>query len=383
MVSARAGRWLRRLLAIAIALAVVVLVAATWIYTSRVDGLLLRSAHGLPTYGIEVLAVSDGEVTLPRGSGEAPGTWGLEWETGYARVGPVAATSEDGVVRPLLEVAGDLRPGLLVALDAYAYESDPSAVGVEFENVIVEGSLGNYPAWATPGEDDTWVILVHDRDAYRREALRVLPALAAAGFPTLTITYRNDPGAPEGGGRYGLGDPEWEDLQAAVEYAVEEGAADVVLFGWGMGGTAAAMFLHESAQARLVVGLVFDAPLFDPGAVVDADGHQHNVPGFVVGWAKGLATLRWGVDWGALNQADRADDFEVPVLLFHGDADDVAPVAISDRFATALPDLVRYEKVPGAGHGAAWNADPVRYEAALTAFLEQVAAGPAEEPSGG
>ena len=383
MVSARAGRWLRRLLAIAIALAVVVLVAATWIYTSRVDGLLLRSAHGLPTYGIEVLAVSDGEVTLPRGSGEAPGTWGLEWETGYARVGPVAATSADGVVRPLLEVAGDLRPGLLVALDAYAYESDPSAVGLEFENVIVEGSLGNYPAWATPGEDDTWVILVHDRDAYRREALRALPALAAAGFPTLTITYRNDPGAPEGGGRYGLGDPEWEDLQAAVDYAVEEGAADVVLFGWGMGGTAAAMFLHESPQARLVAGLVFDAPLFDPGAVVDADAHQHNVPGLVVGWAKGLATLRWGVDWGALNQADRAGDFEVPVLLFHGDADAVAPVAISDRFAAALPDLVRYEKVPGAGHGASWNADPVRYEAALTAFLEQVAAGPAEEPSGG
>ncbi|MFH1330645.1 MAG: prolyl oligopeptidase family serine peptidase [Actinomycetota bacterium] len=383
MVGARAGRWLRRLLAIAIALAVVVLVAATWIYAGRVDGLLLRSAHGLPTYGIEVLAVADGEMTLPRGSGEALGTWGLEWETGYAQVGPVVATSEAGVVRPLLEVAGDLRPGLLVALDAYAFESDPSAVGVEFENVIVEGPLGNHPAWYTPGDDDTWVILVHDRDAYRREALRALPALAAAGFPTLTITYRNDPGAPDGGGRYGLGDPEWEDLEAAVEYAVEEGAVDVVLFGWGMGGTAAAMFLHESSQARLVAGLIFDAPLFDPGAVVDGDAHQHNVPGFIVGWAKGLATLRWGVDWGALNQVDRADDFEVPILLFHGDADASAPVAVSDRFAAALPDLVRYEKVPGAGHGASWNADPARYEAALTAFLEQVAAGPAGEPEQG
>ena len=152
MVSARAGRWLRRLLAIALVLAVVVLVAATWIYTSQVDGLLLRSDHGLPTYDIEVLAVSDGEVTLPAAPGRPPGTWGLEWETGYARVGPVAATSEDGVVRPLLEVAGDLRPGLLVALDAYAYESDPSAVGLEFENVIVEGALGNYPAWYTPGD---------------------------------------------------------------------------------------------------------------------------------------------------------------------------------------------------------------------------------------
>lgn len=376
MVNPRAGRWLRRVLAIAIALAVVVAVAATWAYAGQIDGLLLRSVHGLPAYGIEVLAVADGEVTLPRGAAEAPGIWGLEWETGYVRVGPVVATSEGGVVRSLLEVAGDLRPGLLVALDVYAYESDPSVVGLEFENVIVEGPLGNHPAWRTPGEDDTWVILVHDRNAYRREALRVLPVLAAAGFPTLTITYRNDPGAPDGGGRYGLGQPEWKDVEAAVDYAVEEGAGDVVLFGWGMGGTAATMFLHSSARASLVAGLIVDAPFFDPGVMVDTHAGAHNVPGLIVGWAKGLATLRWGVDWGTLNQVDRAGDFEVPILLFHGDADTVAPVAISDRFAAELPDLVRYEKVPGAGHGASWNADPVRYEAALISFLEEIAAGP-------
>ncbi len=381
--SARAGRWLRRLLAITLVVSVVVLLAATWIYTGQVDGLLLRANHALPAYDVEVLAVGNGEVTLPPGAGEAPGTWGLQWETGYARVGPVAATSEAGVVRPLLEVAGDLHPGMLVALDSYAFESDPADVGLEFENVIVEGDLGNYPAWYTEGNDDTWVILVHDRDGYRREALRVLPAVAALGFPTLTVTYRNDPGAPEGGGRYGLGDPEWEDLQAAVDYAVEAGASDVVLFGWGMGGTAAAMFLHESADAGLVIGLILDAPLFDPGAVVDADARGHNVPGLLVGWAKGLATLRWGTDWGALNQVDRADDFEVPILLFHGDADAVAPVAVSERFAAALPELVQFERVSGAGHGAAWNADPARYATAVTVFLAQVAAGPAEEPAEG
>jgi len=380
MVSARAGRWLRRGLAIALALIVVVLAAATWIYSSRIDGLMLRSDHALPVYEIEVLGVSEAEVTLPRGAGEPAGTWGLEWETGYARIGPVAATSEEGVARPLLDVAGDLRPGLLVALDVYAYESDPSAVGLEFDNVIVEGPLGNYPAWYTPGRDDTWVILVHDRDAYRREALRALPALAAAGFPTLTITYRNDPGATDGGGRYGLGNPEWQDLEAAVEYAADQGAEDVVLFGWGMGGSTAAMFLHESEQARLVAGLILDSPLLNPAAVVDADARAHNVPGLILGWSKGLATLRWGVDWGTLDQAARAEDFDVPILLFHGDADTVTPVAVSDQFAAALPDLVRYERVAGAGHGALWNADPARYEAALTAFLEAVAAGPAQEP---
>lgn len=355
-----------------VALAVVALAAATWIYSGQIHSLLLRSDHRLPVYDVEVLAVGESEVTLPRGTGEAPGTWGLEWETGYARVGPVAATGEAGVVRPLLESAGQLRPGMLVFLDVYAYEADPASVGLAFDNVIIEGPEGNYPAWHTPGSGSTWVILVHDRNGYRREALRVLPTLAAARCPTLTITYRNDPGAPDGGGRYGLGDPEWKDVEAAVEYAAEEGAAAVILYGWGMGGTAAAMFLHESAEADLVAGLILDAPILDPGAVVDAHAHAHNVPGLIAGWAKGLATLRWGVDWGALNQVDRAAEFEVPVLLFHGDADSVAAVAVSDRFAAARPALVRYERVPGAGHGAAWNADPARYEAAVTDFVTRV-----------
>jgi pimeloyl-ACP methyl ester carboxylesterase len=80
-----------------------------------------------------------------------------------------------------------------------------------------------------------------------------------------------------------------------------------------------------------------------------------------------------------LNQVDRADDFEVPILLFHGDADTVAPVAVSEAFAAALPALVRFERCASAGHGACWNADPAAYEAAVTAFLAEVAADPADE----
>ena len=383
MVSARAGRWLGRLLAVLITLVVVVLVVATWVYSGQIDRRLLREELPLPAYDLEVLAVGDGEVSLPRSEEtERPGIWGLEWETGYARVGPVAASTAQEVTRSLLEVAGELRPGRLVSMDPLVYESDPADAGVEYENVIVEGPLGNYPAWRTEGEDDTWVVLVHGGGSSRRQALRVLPALAAEGFPTLTITYRNDPGAPHGGGRSGLGNPEWEDLQAAVEYALDEGAADVVLMGYGVGGTIAAVFLHESTEAESVKGLVLDAPLLDVGAVVDADARAHNVPGLIVGWAKGLATLRFGVDWGTLNQPDRADEFTVPILLFHGSADAEAPVEVSDRFAELVPNLVRYVRTEGAGHAESWNIDPAGYEAALAAFLGEVATGLAEGAAG-
>jgi pimeloyl-ACP methyl ester carboxylesterase len=244
--------------------------------------------------------------------------------------------------------------------------------------VIVEGPLGNYPAWRIGGEEDTWVVLVHDHAASRRQALRVLPALAAAGFPTLTITYRNDPGAPEAGGRSGLGDPEWQDLEAAVLYALDQGAEDVVLMGWGTGGTTAMMLWQESVQAGAVAGLVLDGPLLDPGAAVDADARAHQVPGLVVGWAKGLATLRFGVDWGGLNQIERVGALDVPILLFQGEVDAVAPVAVADRLAGLLPGLVHYVRIARAGHDECWNVDPSAYEAALISFLQEVAVAPAD-----
>lgn len=376
MVSARAGRWLRRMAAASITLVVVVLIVATWVYSGQIEDRLLRADPSLPEYDLEVLEVAGGVVTLPAGTAaERPGVWGLEWATGYARVGTVMSVTPAGVRRPLVEVAGTLRPGTMVRVDPLAYESDPGDAGVQYENVIVEGPLGNYPAWRTEGADDTWVIVVHGRGSSRREALRVLPILVTGGFPTLTITYRNDPGAPDGGGRYGLGNPEWEDLEAAVEYAVAAGAADVVLMGYGMGGTIATLFLEESAQASLVRGMVLDAPLLDVGAMVDAEARAHNVPGLIVGWAKGLATLRYGVDWGDLNRLERGGAPGVPVLLFHSAGDPEAPVEVSDRFAQLHPGLVRYVRTEGDEHAASWNTDPARYQAALAAFLDEVAGG--------
>jgi pimeloyl-ACP methyl ester carboxylesterase len=381
MVTRRAKRWLRWAATITVSVVVVGLLAAVWFQSQQIEDDLLKVDPRELAYDVPVLAVSGSTVTLARTAESArQGRWGLEWEMGYAEVGAVVRSNAFTVTRELGRVAGVLRQGTSVAVDRFAFESDPGDVGLEYESVIVEGALGNYPAWRLPGEDDTWVLLVHGRGSNRREALRALPAIAAAGFPALVISYRNDPEAPPSPHRhYGLGESEWPDLEAAVLYALEEGGRDVVLVGFGSGAGVASLFLRESEHGERVVGLVFDAPLLDPSAVIAAKGRSANVPGFIVAWGRALATLRFGTDWRALNQVRHAEDFEerdVPILVFHGDRDGEAPIGPSDAFAEALPDLVSYERIEGAGHAEAWNVDRVRYEQVLAAFLAEVAAAP-------
>jgi alpha-beta hydrolase superfamily lysophospholipase len=300
-----------------------------------------------------VLAVADGTVTLAASRLTAqPGTWGLRWATdsagGLAVIGPVTAENRAEVVRPLLG-GQPPEPGCVAVLDAGPFDPDPAARRLSFENVHVPGPLGLYPAWEIPADGDTWVVMVHGRGGSRREALRILPALHARGHPQLVISYRNDEDAPPSpDGHYHLGDTEWEDVEAAVRYAVDRSARRIVLFGWSMGGAITGAFLDRSAEASRVAAVVWDAPLVD--------------------WR---ATLRQQ----ARNLLRRPPSVRPPTLLVHSSGDTAVPVSASRALAAAAPGLgwpLRYLEVPTVEHTASWNADPEAYERAITSFLDEV-----------
>ncbi len=256
--------------------------------------------------------------------------------------------------------------------------ADPADIGIPFVAVDVPGPLGNYPAWWIDGTEDTWALFVHDLDTGREQALSLLPTFVEQGLPVLVISYRNDFGAPPSdGGHHRLGADEWEDVEAAVTFALDAGAADVVIVGYGSGGSAALTFLRQSLSAERVVGVVLDSPFLDPGAAVDDRTAADNVPGFLSGWGKAMATFRFGVEWAVLDQVVAAEEFSTPILLIHGDLDDRAPVRSADAFAAARPYLVEYLRWEGIGHGEAFASDPDRYIAAVGRFLRRVTAEPA------
>jgi alpha-beta hydrolase superfamily lysophospholipase len=384
----RRRRWPLLVLAVLLVPAVVFYLAGGWYFSGRLyqqglSGAAKRAAR--PSYDLSVVAVTQGTVTLgvPTDPGQllTPGTWGLQWPTGYGQVTTIVARGQGTVTRSFRHLTGSrLVAGVRAALDNKAFPHDPRVgLGIGFHDVAYQGPLGSYPAWLVPGATDTWAVLVHGNALDRLDTIKIVPALHRLGLPVLMISYRNDAGAPpDPSGMLRYGQTEWQDLAAAVQYALGHGARRLLLVGYSMGGAVVVSFLQRSPLAARVAGVVLDAPMLDFSRSVDLGASRQTLP--LVGLplpqsltdvAKWIASWRYDVDWGSLNYLRGAGKLQAPILLFHGTADTRVPVATSDQLAHLAGD-VTYVRVAGADHLDSWNLDPARYDRAVQAFVERV-----------
>jgi pimeloyl-ACP methyl ester carboxylesterase len=347
-----------------------------WFYSS-----VLLDTSRRPVFPERVLAADATSVTLTASRLTVqPGTWGLRWaddggRDGLAVLGPVSATRHGEVDRPLL--GGHLPPpGAAAVLDTGPYDPDPGARGLPFDDVEVVTPVGPCPAWFVPAQGDTWVIMVHGRGGSRREALRVLRPLHDQGHPVLVVSYRNDGEAPASPDGYDhLGDTEWEDVEAAVRYALDRGARRVVLFGWSMGGAIIGAFLDRSPEAPAVAAVVWDAPLVDWRATLRQQARNRRLPPGLTPLACAVASRRIGIDFDRFDLRRCPPAVRPPTLIVHSTGDTAVPVAASRALVAAAPGLewpMRYLEVPDIEHTASWNADPAAYEQAVSAFLAEV-----------
>ncbi|WP_392892200.1 alpha/beta hydrolase family protein [Streptomyces sp. LN699] len=339
----------------------------------------LRTEPGRPLPGgprLSVHSTTADLITLTRSLASLrPGTYGLDAPGVHAVVGPVVADvahAPDTVVRRLVAVThGSLEPGTRVTLTPQVHLGNPrTALGLDHADVDVPGELGPLPAWFVPAARDTWVITVHGLGATREHPMVVMPFLHRHHLPVLDLAYRGDLGAPASPDGLGhLGESEWRDLDAAIRYALRYGARRVILHGWSTGAAMALRAVERSALAGRISGLVLDSPVLDWHATLRGLTAARRTPAplipLVIRAAEGRAGLR------ADHRAPGADPdaLRVPVLIFHGPDDGLAPWEASRRLASARPDLVTLRTVPDAPHGAMWNADPAGYEEALRRFL--------------
>jgi uncharacterized protein len=385
---------MRRLIAgTAIGLVVVLvlgLVAGGWYYS---DQLLPAPPPYEPVLEVEVLASDEaaGELELATTEGDLVelDTVGLVAADGLVVLdGPAEPGPSSTVRRGQLLDGTWPEAGELVGASVDTFTGDPQrTLGLDFTEVAVPSPDGPLPAWRVVPDGDAgdadaagelpWVVLIHGRGGGLSEGNRSLAVANRLGLPALTVSVRNDPGAPadpDGFGRYG--DAEWEDLQAAIDHLqAEEQAERFVLIGYSQGGSIALGFLRRSPDAAAVDAAVLVSPLVSLDETLVLQAQQRDIPDPVIPpllWAtRWITTLRADMDFSQVEHLERIDELprDVSLLVTHGDADSTIPVGPSRDLAAALPEQVTYEEYAGSDHVREWNTDRDRFEADLEALL--------------
>jgi hypothetical protein len=367
--------------AIRVAIVVIVGLAFVWVIAGWMHSDAIRAEFLTPRpaqdgYPLTVIADPAGRVVLERTSQTVrEGTWGLESDDGYAQVSTIVSIDATSVERGFTNLDGTLKVGDGVRLDPDAFSGDPtSAHGLGFEEPRAPSDIGPHPTWFIDGRRSTWVVFVHGRgNDQLAESLRIMPSLVEQGFPVLSVAYRNDVGAAtnESGMRmWGL--EEWRDLDAALNLAQRKGAKDVVVIGSGFGASIVSTFLHESPNVALVRGVIFDSPVLDLEGVASRWADENHTPSPIAWLGRRFAAVRFSMDWKMLNQLERTEQFDVPILLMFGAEDPVTPPDRFLQFAEALPDSVEVERFEQGGHTDLWNIDAARYESRIARFLLDV-----------
>lgn len=308
------------------------------------------------------------------------GLW-FSGQSGHARVGEILSRGQTTVTRRLLQRDfGELNRAEGGRWSGWYYLG-PWEFELPFENVTIPTPLGPAPAWWVPASGDStrWVIQVHGRAVRRQECLRAVPVFHEAGMHSLLVSYRNDGEAPESrDGRYGLGDTEWQDVAAAMRFAREHGATEIVLMGWSMGGAIVMQAALRAEDRDLVSGIVLESPAVDWSDILHFQGTGYGLPAAVNGavistigsrWGRVITGLEQAIDFPRLDMAVRAEILELPILLMHSDDDGYVPITGSRALAAARPDIVTFEEFTVARHTKLWNYDPERWNGTIRRWL--------------
>lgn len=336
---------------------------------------------------VHILDVGPDTITLSATlDSMTPGRYSFwfDHDAGHARVGEILRYTADTVTRQLLSVEfGSLSSALRGRLSGWFYLS-PRDLDVQFEDVVVQTELGAAPAWFIPATNasNLWMIGVHGRAVRRQETLRGVPVFRAAGWNSLLVSYRNDGDAPgTSDNRYALGDTEWKDVEAAIQYALDHGAVRIVLMGWSMGGATVLQAATRSPLSSFIAGVVLDSPVVDWITALHYQGMAYRLPRVVRVAMLALLSSRWSgvltgqsmpIDLKRLNLVTRAAELTKPILLLHSDDDGYIPSTASRALAVARPEIVTFERFTTARHTKLWNYDAPRWNKAITRWLSHL-----------
>ena len=162
---------------------------------------------------------------------------------------------------------------------------------------------------------------------------------------------------------------ETKDVIKWVEYARNRFGKDIkiVLIGISMGG---ATVLMCADKIEGDVKIIADCPFSAPNIMLKETIKSMRLsPSFFYPILNLSALIFTHTNMNKLSAYDAVNNTNHPILIIHGDHDQVVPHHISEDLYKKHPDKIQYELFPGANHGMSYLVDKPRYQQLIKDFL--------------
>jgi len=241
----------------------------------------------------------------------------------------------------------------------------PQALGLVSEELPLRAEDGvRLHGWFLPVKGSRLTLLVcHGNGGNVSHRLdRALAAQAQLRTDVLLFDYRGygrSEGSPDEEGTY-------RDARAAWRWLIEKGQPPgrIVIFGESLGSAVALQLALDTGGAR---ALVLESPFASIPEMARA------VYPFLPVWP--LVRTRY-------DNLAKVGRLRLPLLVMHGERDDVVPFAQGRRLFEAAPEPKRFYAIPGASHNDTYLVGGDAYWRALRDFLDSPTSAASAPPSG-
>ena len=170
-----------------------------------------------------------------------------------------------------------------------------------------------------------------------------------------------------------FGIKERKDCLCWIQYAIKRFGKDVpiILSGLSMG-AATVLMVTDLNLPENVKGIIADCPYSSPKEIIMKVAKQMHFP------PRLMLPFVWlgGFLFGHFNlfestAMDVIKNCEIPILILHGDADELVPCEMSQSMLTSGAKDITLETFAGAGHGLSYIVIPDKYEKVVLEFIDK------------
>ena len=170
-----------------------------------------------------------------------------------------------------------------------------------------------------------------------------------------------------------FGIKERRDCLSWINYAIKRFGDDtkIILSGLSMG-AATVLMATDLSLPENIKGIIADCPYSSPKEIIMKVGKDRHFPPHLMYPFVWLgARIFGGFNLSESSAIKAIKDCTIPILLFHGEADNFVPCDMSKALQNAGACDLTLELFPDAGHGLSYMIIPDKYENAVSAFVEK------------